>query len=240
MTSAKSMYSGKENLELKSSMDTHVKELVQLIRSKYLSTEARSNLMDFARWTERRAPWWHHGGNHRHGSGLDMVPPDPPRLQAAGAIGRERLHPPVTDSMPKRVPDEGDTVVVEGQTYFLPGGTNINYGAWPLHLHKDLFGADADEFRPERWLLERDEQKMAEMNQPHELIFGYGKYQCLGKPIGLMEIGEALRARLTQAKLLRHFDWALAKPESSWKDRNYMGIFGTSDLWLLVTERKAV
>jgi hypothetical protein len=45
---------------------------------------------------------------------------------------------------------------------------------------------------PERWLLEKDEKKMSEMNRTHELIFGYGKYQCLGKPIALMEISKVV------------------------------------------------
>jgi hypothetical protein len=81
--------------------------------------------------------------------------------------------------------------VVDGTSVFLPGGTNISYAAWPLHHSKILFGKDAEVFRPERWLLEKDDKKLAEINRTHELFFGYGKYQCLGKPIALMEIGKA-------------------------------------------------
>jgi cytochrome P450 len=103
-----------------------------------------------------------------------------------------RIHPPVTDQIPKRVPDEGETVVVDGKSVFLPGGTNISYAAWPLHLSKDIFGDDAEEFRPERWLLEENEKRLAVMNRTHELIFGYGKYQCLGRPVALMEIGKTV------------------------------------------------
>ena len=114
-----------------------------------------------------------------------------PYLQAVIKEG-VRIHPPVTDSVPKRVPDGGDTVVVDGRTVFLPGGTNISYAAWPLHLSKAIFGDDAHEFRPERWLLESDPRKLADMNRTHELIFGYGKYQCLGRPIALMEMGKVL------------------------------------------------
>ena len=94
-----------------------------------------------------------------------------PYLQAVIKEG-VRIHPPITDSVPKRVPDGGDTVVVDGTSVFLPGGTNISYAAWPLHHSTRIFGEDAEAFRPERWLLEKDDKKLAEMNRTHELIFG--------------------------------------------------------------------
>ncbi|KAK2004378.1 cytochrome P450 [Colletotrichum falcatum] len=110
-----------------------------------------------------------------------------PYLQAVIKEGM-RVHPPVTNMDPKRVPDEGDTVMLDGRPVFLPGGTNVSCAAWPLSLDKGVFGEDADVFRPERWLLETDERRLAAMNRVHELVFGYGKYQCLGRPIAMMEI----------------------------------------------------
>lgn len=136
-----------------------------------------------------------------------------PYLQAVIKEGL-RIHPPITDSVPKRVPDRGDTVVVDGKSVFLPGGTNISYAAWPLHRSKAIFGEDAEVFRPERWLLEKDEKRLAEMNRAHELIFGYGKYQCLGKPIALMEIGKTVYevSNKTYRQLI------LAHSSSSWTE----------------------
>ncbi|RYP72212.1 hypothetical protein DL771_004342 [Monosporascus sp. 5C6A] len=156
------------------------------------------------------------------------------KLRYLQAVIKEglRIHPPVTDSVPKRVPDGGDTVVVDGKPIFLPGGTNISYAAWPLHLSKATFGEDAEEFRPERWLLEKDEKKMSEMNRTHELIFGYGKYQCLGKSVALMEIGKVV------FELVHHFDWCISKPEMPWKEHNCIGLFTHSDMWVLATERR--
>ncbi|KAK2041374.1 cytochrome P450 [Colletotrichum somersetense] len=155
-----------------------------------------------------------------------------PYLQAVIKEGM-RVHPPVTNMDPKRVPDGGDTVVVDGRPVFLPGGTNISCAAWPLHLDKRIFGEDAELFRPERWLLETDEKRLMSMHRVHELVFGYGKYQCLGRPIAMMEIGK------TVFELMRNFDWCLAKPDMPWKESNHAGIFIQTDIVLAEIEIKA-
>lgn len=113
-----------------------------------------------------------------------------PYLQAVVREGL-RIFPPVTDVVPKKVPPGGDRVTVEGKQYYLPGGTDISYNAWGVHHDKAMFGADADLFKPERWLLEENktnEDKLTAMRRTTEMIFGYGKYQCLGKPIAWLEI----------------------------------------------------
>lgn len=30
-------------------------------------------------------------------------------------------------------------------------GTEVSYNTWAMHRRKDIYGPDADEFRPERW-----------------------------------------------------------------------------------------
>lgn len=103
-----------------------------------------------------------------------------------------RIHCPVTNASPKRVPDGGDTVVIDGRSIFIPGGTNILYSVWTHRLNQDIFGEDASSFRPERWLQQKDKEKLANMNRVHELGFGHGRYQCMGKFIATMEIGKAI------------------------------------------------
>jgi hypothetical protein len=51
-----------------------------------------------------------------------------------------RIHPPVTDSVPKKVPLEGDTIVVEGKPIFFRGGTDIAYAVLALNRSKPIFG----------------------------------------------------------------------------------------------------
>ena len=69
-----------------------------------------------------------------------------PYLQAVVREGL-RVHPPVTDPVPKLVPKGGDHVAIDGKQYFLPGGTNISYNAWGVHRSKETFGEDAEQFR---------------------------------------------------------------------------------------------
>ena len=114
-----------------------------------------------------------------------------PYLQACIKEGM-RVHPPTTGLFPKRVPDGGDMVLVDGKPVFLPGGTNVGYARNALLLDKRVYGEDAAEYRPERWLLKKDGAKLAGMLKSHDLIFGYGRYQCLGKSVALTEISKTI------------------------------------------------
>jgi cytochrome P450 len=119
------------------------------------------------------------------------------KLPYLQAIIREGLyvHPPVTDVVPKRVPKGGDTVIVEVKSVLSPGGTDIIYCAWGVHHDKDIFGEDADHFRLERWITAEDgndEDRINAMGRTTELIFGYGKYQCLGLPVAWIEFSNVI------------------------------------------------
>jgi hypothetical protein len=50
-------------------------------------------------------------------------------------------------------------------------------------------GQDADSFRRGRWL-EASPDKLKEMESTLELILSYGKYQCLGKNLAIMELNK--------------------------------------------------
>ncbi|CAG8982895.1 hypothetical protein HYALB_00002912 [Hymenoscyphus albidus] len=136
-----------------------------------------------------------------------------PYLQAVIREGL-RIWPPVTGLFPKVTPPKGDTINV----IFIPGGTQIGYCAWGVHRNPDVFGEDADAFRPERWL-ESDGEKLANMKKTIELIFGYGKYQCLGRNISWMELNKIF------FELLRRFEWCIVDPTKPW-------VSGNVGLWL--------
>jgi cytochrome P450 len=107
-----------------------------------------------------------------------------PYLQAIIKEGL-RIFPPVVGLMSKEVPPEGD--VING--LFVPGGTKIGNGMYGIFRNKTAWGQDADNFRPERWL-EATPDKLKEMESTLQLIFSYGKYQCLGQTLAMMELNK--------------------------------------------------
>lgn len=113
-----------------------------------------------------------------------------PYLQAVIREGL-RVWPPVTDTFPRDVPAGGDTVIIDGQSVFLPGGCQIGYSALAMHHDRKLYGEDAKCFRPERWFTE-DKEKTAAMIRTNELIFGHGKWHCLGQPFAQVEIAKTV------------------------------------------------
>jgi cytochrome P450 len=111
-----------------------------------------------------------------------------PYLQAVIREGL-RVCPPVANIFSRDVPAGGDTLVVEGESVFLPGGASIGYSAYGMHRSEKVYGKDADAFRPERWLTS-DRAMLAEMVRTSDLMFGHGKFQCLGKVVAQIEIGK--------------------------------------------------
>ena len=71
-----------------------------------------------------------------------------------------RLHPGVAYPLERYVPPEGATICgVE-----LPGGTNVSVTAPVVHMDKAVYGVDADDFRPERWI-EADAEQLKLMDR---------------------------------------------------------------------------
>jgi cytochrome P450 len=125
-----------------------------------------------------------------------------PFLQACLKEGL-RIWPPVLGLMQKTVPPAGD--YLNGK--FVPGGTQIGYCAWGVHRNQEIFGDDAEMFRPDRWF-EDDEEKLGNMNRTHDLVFGSGRYACLGKTVAQIELSKAL-AEVSTSCGKRVEDWTL-------------------------------
>lgn len=109
-----------------------------------------------------------------------------PYLQA---VIREslRVFPPTVDPLPRVAPQEGDSVEIGNRTVFIPGGTRVLASTWSITRNIEIFGEDADIFRPERWI-GLDASKNARMQKVADLIFGFGKGRCLGITIARMII----------------------------------------------------
>ncbi|KAG4429416.1 hypothetical protein IFR05_015102 [Cadophora sp. M221] len=147
-----------------------------------------------------------------------------PYLQAVIKEGL-RIMPPATGLFSKQVPQGGDTI----NGIFVPGGTQISSCSFGIHHSKKIFGGDADIFRPERWL-EADGHTLAQMTSTIDLIFHFGKFQCLGKPVALMELNKIY------VELLRRFDFAVVNANNPATFKN-AGIWIITDFWVRVTRR---
>lgn len=97
-----------------------------------------------------------------------------------------RLTPSAPTYFPRHPPAEGLDICGT----FVPGGQGdaVEVGANPYITQRNnaVYGADADEFRPERWL-ESGEETVAAMER-YEFTFGYGSRGCIGKSLAFLEL----------------------------------------------------
>lgn len=80
----------------------------------------------------------------------------------------------------------------EGDVYkgrFIPPGTRIAHDTWSLTHDAAVYGADADIYRPERWI-EATEDERGVMKRQAELVFGSGRWQCAGKTVAALELNK--------------------------------------------------
>ncbi|GKT45533.1 cytochrome P450 monooxygenase lolP1 [Colletotrichum spaethianum] len=142
-----------------------------------------------------------------------------------------RVFPPVTGLMSTTVPKGGD--FMHGMS--IPEGTDIGWTAFGVLRSNTVYGPDADVFRPERWL-EAGEDQLKVMMAQWELVFKYGKWQCLGKTIALIELNKVFVEMSTTnlRKLLRRFDFSLVDPATPWNSFS-AGIFIQSGLLVRVS-----
>lgn len=85
-----------------------------------------------------------------------------------------RMHPSVGLGMPRHVPEGGKQICGR----FFPGGSRVSMNAAVVHFDEGVFGSDAAEFNPDRWISD----SAANMDR-HMLHFGGGSRTCIGKNV---------------------------------------------------------
>ncbi|RDA95932.1 hypothetical protein CP533_5890 [Ophiocordyceps camponoti-saundersi (nom. inval.)] len=102
-----------------------------------------------------------------------------------------RHHATSAIGLPRVIPSDSDGVTILGR--YFPPGTVLSVPTYTLHHDKEIWGDDADDFRPERW--ERTTQRQKNAFIP----FSYGPRACVGRNLAELEL------RLMTATLARRF-----------------------------------
>ncbi|KAK4096345.1 cytochrome P450 [Parathielavia hyrcaniae] len=124
-----------------------------------------------------------------------------------------RYHPAVSMIMERIVP-EGGLVLPDGQGV-VPAGQMVGMNPYIVGRNKSVFGDDADEWNPARWLQrdgETDDEYRERMQRWGQsiLAFGGGYRICLGRNLSMMEVYKVVPT------LLATFDIELEDPNEVW------------------------
>ncbi|KAI6784042.1 uncharacterized protein J7T54_004588 [Emericellopsis cladophorae] len=135
-----------------------------------------------------------------------------------------RIWPPITGVMP-RISDEDATVC----GVHIPAGTNVAWSAHAALRDREVFGADADFYRPDRWVRATEEEYRL-MDNSVDLCFGSGRWGCLGRPVATIELNKMV------PELLRRFDFAALNTERPIVNK-FHGVLIQQDLVVQITKR---
>ncbi|KAI0904509.1 cytochrome P450 [Ustulina deusta] len=91
-----------------------------------------------------------------------------------------RLFPPAAVTLDRVVPAGG----MMAGPHHVPAGTVVGTSPWVIQRLPELWGSDADKFRPERWLDKETESQ----RQRYFFAFGRGSRFCLGRNISWIEM----------------------------------------------------
>lgn len=127
------------------------------------------------------------------------------RYTQASIKEAQRLHPVIGMSLSRKVPAGG--VSLDGR--FFPSGTTVGCNPVSLHRNPDIFGVDADEYNPDRWVQEDDDARVRMMERIN-LTWGGGARYCPGRHLAELVVYKVVPA------LLKEFDLEITVlPEES-------------------------
>ena len=105
-----------------------------------------------------------------------------------------RIHSTSSLGLPRVVPPGPGTRILD---HHFPAGSVVSVPAYTVHHSTEIWGPDADEFRPERWETVTERQKGA------FIPFSYGPRSCVGRNVAEMELA------LIVATVFRRYEFEL-------------------------------
>jgi benzoate 4-monooxygenase len=118
---------------------------------------------------------------------VDAVIKETMRIHSTSSLGLPRMIPP------------GPGITLAGHHF--PQGTVLSVPAYTIHHSKEIWGADADEFKPERW------EKVTEQQKAAFIPFSYGPRACVGRNVAEMELA------LIVGTVFRRYEFELRQGE---------------------------
>jgi benzoate 4-monooxygenase len=109
-----------------------------------------------------------------------------------------RIHSTSSLGLPRIAPPEGATVCGE----FFPGGTVLSVPAYTIHHSREIWGPDADEFRPERWF------ELTALQKKSFIPFSTGPRACVGQNVAELEMTNIV------ATVFSGWEWKFAEGET--------------------------
>ncbi|KAL8641184.1 MAG: hypothetical protein Q9228_001980 [Teloschistes exilis] len=144
-----------------------------------------------------------------------------------------RLHPVVPANSRQAIKD---TMLPLGggkdgkSPVFVARGTLIPYAVYATHRRKDLFGEDAEEFKPDRWLDEGD-KKGLRVGWEY-LPFNGGPRICIGQQFALTE------ASYITVRLMQEFDRIESRDAEPWREKLTLTCTGFNGCKVSLTARE--
>lgn len=109
-----------------------------------------------------------------------------------------RIHSTSAIGLPRLVPEGGLHVCGK----FFPEGTVLSVPSYTIHRNKEVWGDDAESFRPERWF-EMNPTAIQKTFNP----FSFGPRACVGRNLASMEL------LIIISSILRRYEFVLEDPE---------------------------
>ncbi|KAK7711179.1 hypothetical protein SLS63_012720 [Diaporthe eres] len=133
-----------------------------------------------------------------------------------------RMHPTVGLCLERVVPEPGLTLP-DGR--FLPAGVNVGLNPSVMTRDRNVYGPDADVFRPERWLPRYAEggleyaARLRRMDELNTFVWGGGNRTCLGRFLATTSLFKVT------AMLFRRYDVELEEPAHEWELRRHWMVY---------------
>ncbi|KDN51978.1 putative benzoate 4-monooxygenase cytochrome P450 [Tilletiaria anomala UBC 951] len=109
-----------------------------------------------------------------------------------------RYHSTSGIGLPRLIPAPGTHICGK----YFPAGSVVSVPAYTIHRDPKVFGADAEEYSPDRWLAKGAAQRFEKSFIP----FSIGPRACVGRNVALQELA------IIVASLVRRYDFELRDP----------------------------